>query len=298
MPGGRADLLLAAAGLAACAGLGVLVARHLGAAWRWGAGLGRRRVVIGWAAVNAYCVLSLAWFGVPRDDPIVQLQAKHLYYNWQRSQDVLATVEAMDDSAVAAAARLAETVPLRRPDIYLFTVESYGAALWADEDYRVARRGLMRRVESELDRLQLPLLTRFAASPVYGGGSWMSTASALSGMRIGSHSHYWAVEAHGRPLSAPHLLPAAAGVLHAGRPARGDLGGRPVRLRRSDSSGTASSTTASSTDSAACRTSGRWSTPSRATGTGGRAPGCSISPPSPPTSRGNRRPGSRPTWRS
>ena len=187
-----ADLLLAAAALAGFAGFGVLVARHLDAAWRWGAGLGRRRVVVGWAAVNAYCVLSLGWFGVPRDDPIIQLQAKHLYYNWQRSQDVLATVEAMDDSAVAAAARLAETVPLRRPDIYLFTVESYGAALWADEDYRVARQGLMRRVERELDRLQLPLRTRFAASPVYGGGSWMSTASALSGMRIGSHSHYWA----------------------------------------------------------------------------------------------------------
>ncbi len=189
---GPAELLLAAAALAAFAGFGVLVARHLDAAWRWGAGLGRRQAVIGWAAVNAYCILSLVWFGVPRDDPIIQLQAKHLYYNWQRSQDVLATVAAMDDSAVAAAARLAETVPRRRPDIYLFTVESYGAALWADDDYRAARQGLMRRVESELDALQLRLLTRFAASPVYGGGSWMSTASALSGMRIGSHSHYWA----------------------------------------------------------------------------------------------------------
>ena len=187
-----ADVLLAAAGLAAVAGFARLVARHLDAAWRWGTGLGRRRAVAGWAAVNAYCVLSLAWFGVPRDDPIVQLQAKHVYYNWQRSQDVLATVEAMDDSAVAAAARLAETVPVRRPDIYLFTVESYGAALWADDDYRVARKGLMRRVEGELKGRQLPLLTRFATSPVHGGGSWMSTASALSGMRIGSHSQYWA----------------------------------------------------------------------------------------------------------
>ena len=45
------------------------------------------------------------------------------------------------------------------------------------------------------------------------------------------------VEAHGRPLSAPHLLPAAAGVLHAGRAAGGHLGGRPLRLRRRDHPG-------------------------------------------------------------
>ena len=189
---GLADALLAAAALAAVAGFAVLVARYLDAAWRWGAGLSQRRVAVGWAILNAYCVLSLAWFGVPRDDPMIQLQAKHLYHNWQRSLDVLATVEAMDDSAVEAAARLAETAPVRRPDIYLFAVESYGAALWADDDYRVARQALMRRVEGELDELQLRLLTRFATSPVYGGGSWMSTASALSGMRIGSHSNYWA----------------------------------------------------------------------------------------------------------
>ena len=189
---GPADALLAAAALAAAAGFAVLVARFLDAAGRWGAGLGRRRAVAGWAAVNAYCVLSLAWFGVARDDPVIQLQAKHVHANWQRSQDVLATVEAMDDSALAAAARLAETAPVRRPDVYLFTVESYGAALWADDDYRTARQALMRRVEDELRGLGLPLLTRFATSPVYGGGSWMSTASALSGMRIGSHSQYWA----------------------------------------------------------------------------------------------------------
>ena len=42
-------------------------------------------------------------------------------------QDVLATVEALDGSVVEAAARLAETTPVRRPDIYLFAVESYGA---------------------------------------------------------------------------------------------------------------------------------------------------------------------------
>ena len=189
---GPADVLTAVALLGAATGLGMLVARYLDAAWRWGSGLEPRRVVAGWVLVNAYCLLSLSWFGMARDDPVIQLQAKHAYRNWQRSQDVLATVRALDSSVVQAAANLAETTPVRLPDIFLFSVESYGAALWADDDYLVARQGLMRRVREELDALQLPMFTRFATAPVHGGGSWMSTAAALSGIGITSHSMYWA----------------------------------------------------------------------------------------------------------
>ena len=201
---GLTEILFTVVGLAAVAGLGMLVARCLDAAWRWGAGLGPRRVAVGWVIANVYCVLSLSWFGISRDDPVIQLQAKQMYQNWQRSQDVLATVETLNGSVVQAAAHLADTTPVHRPDIFLFAIESYGATLWADDDYLVARQGLMRRVQSELDELQLPLLTRFATAPVRGGGSWMSTASALSGIRIESHSTYWAWKRMAHRY--PHLI--------------------------------------------------------------------------------------------
>ena len=149
-------------------------------------------------------MLSLTWFGMERDDPIVQLQAKHVAYNWQRSQDVLTTVDALSGAAIHDAARLSETTPARRPDIYLFSIESYGAALWADDDYRAAREDLMRRVRGGLDKLGLPIFTRFVTSPVYGGGSWMSTASALSGIRIENHSSYWAWKRMAQHY--PHLI--------------------------------------------------------------------------------------------
>lgn len=189
---GLTDFLYAIVVLGAVAGFGWLVACYLRTVWRWGAGQHPRYVAMGWALANAYCVLSLSWFGVQRDDPIIQLQAKHVHRNWQRSQDVLATVDTLNSSVAQTAGRMAETTPVRRPDVFLFTVESYGAALWADDDYRVARQGLMRRVQGELDALGLPLFTRFATAPVNGGGSWMSTASALSGVRIGNHLLYWA----------------------------------------------------------------------------------------------------------
>ncbi len=201
---GWMDVVYVAVLLVAVAGFGNLVARYLKHAWRWGTGLNPRYVAIGWVVLNAYCVLSLTWFGVTRDDPIIQLQAKEMHHNWQRSQDVLATVDALNRSSVRAAASLAETVPVRHPDIFLFEVESYGAVLWADDDYAAARQGLMRRVQSELTELQLPMFTRFATSPVYGGGSWMSKASALSGMKIEAHSTYTAW----RQLASryPHLI--------------------------------------------------------------------------------------------
>ncbi len=201
---GVSDFLYAAVLLAAATGLGLLVARYLQAAWRWGATLPPRRLAAGWVLVNAYCLLSLTWFGVERDDPIIQLQAKHVAYNWQRSQAVLDTVEALNGTVAPDAARLGGTTPLRRPDIHLFSVESYGAALWADEDYRAAREGLMRRVQDGLDELGLPIFTRFVTSPVYGGGSWMSTASALSGIRIENHSTYWAWKRMAHRY--PHLI--------------------------------------------------------------------------------------------
>ena len=201
---GATDLLYAAVLIAAATGLGWSVKRYLETAWRWGSGLAPRRVAAGWVLVNAYCALSLAWFGVERDDPVIQLQAKHAAYNLQRSQDVLATIDALNGAAVHDADRLSETVPVRRPDIYLFSVESYGAVLWADGDYHEARQGLMRNVRRGLDELGLPIFTRFATSPVYGGGSWMSTASALSGIRIENHSTYWAWKRMAQRY--PHLI--------------------------------------------------------------------------------------------
>ena len=62
----------------------------------------------------------------------------------------------------------------------------------------------MRRVRGELDDLGLPMFSRFATAPVYGGGSWMSKASALSGLRIEAHSTYLAW----RQLASryPHLI--------------------------------------------------------------------------------------------
>lgn len=118
---GLTDFLYAIVVLGAVAGFGWLVACYLRTVWRWGAGQHPRYVAMGWALANAYCVLSLLWFGVQRDDPIIQLQAKHVHRNWQRSQDVLATVDTLNSSVAQTAGRMAETTPVRRPDVFLFT---------------------------------------------------------------------------------------------------------------------------------------------------------------------------------
>lgn len=184
--------LYAGVGVAAAGIAAARLGRYLHRVWRWGGGEhGARRLVLAWAVVNLYCLSSTAWFGIERDDAVVQVQAKHVHANWQRSRAVAATVQVLNGPLVSGQAeRLVTAPPLRRPDIYLFEVESYGSAMWIDEAYASARRGLARRVESQLRALQLPILTRFATAPVHGGGSWMSTASVLSGLKIDTQTLY------------------------------------------------------------------------------------------------------------
>ena len=199
-------LLYVAVFLGAAVGGGAFLARYLSRLWRWqGGAVGSRPLVAVCVIVNVYATLSLSWFGVERNDPIIQLQAKHIYYNWRRSWDVVTAVRILNSSSVSRlAARAADVAPVRRPDIYLFEVESYGAAWWVDPDYEVARQGLVRKIERNLEELQLPILSRFATAPVHGGGSWMSTASVLSGMKIDTQTVYSAWKRLARRY--PHLI--------------------------------------------------------------------------------------------
>ena len=186
-----ATLLVSVGGVAlGIVTFGAVLTRYLNQLWHWRGGTLRTfSLVTIWCLSNLYCALSLGWFGIDRNDPIVQLQSKHFYGNWQRSQDVLNTVRRWNTASLdrLIAPTIAPT-PVRRPDIYLFEIESYGAAWWMDPVYDHARHGLVDTIERELHALQLPIVSRFATAPVHGGGSWMSTASVLSGLRIDSQT--------------------------------------------------------------------------------------------------------------
>lgn len=171
------------AGLAAVASLGAVtfaIARALRALqelapplWRWALPVGL-----------LWCLGSLAWFGVTRDDPVVQLVSKRVAWDLKRSR--------LENEKWAAAKRdapdrryddFARIRLTRKPDVSLLVVEAYGEIL-ATWDMTTAYRALMERVEARLAKRGLFAATITSAAPVHGGFSWFSLATMQSGMLI------------------------------------------------------------------------------------------------------------------
>jgi MFS family permease len=71
----------------------------------------------------------------------------------------------------------------RRPSIYIFIVESYGEALYSDEDFSSFRR-VARESEERLREAGFTVRSRLITAPVFGGSSWMSDMALLCGVRV------------------------------------------------------------------------------------------------------------------
>ena len=136
------------------------------------------------AGLALWCLGSLAWFGLERDDPVVQLQARHMLANYRSSRAESLRAAASDSEAPDLRYDLLREVRLaRKPNFSLLTIEAYGEVL-ATWDMTAGYRELMQRVEQRLRARGLSAATFYSAAPVHGGFSWLSIATTQSGMLI------------------------------------------------------------------------------------------------------------------
>lgn len=70
-----------------------------------------------------------------------------------------------------------------RPSIYIFIIESYGQALYTDEDFGPFPK-LAARDEERLRQAGFAIRSRYVTAPVFGGSSWMSDMALLCGVRV------------------------------------------------------------------------------------------------------------------
>ncbi len=70
-----------------------------------------------------------------------------------------------------------------RPSIYILIVESYGQALYTDEDFGDFPK-LALKSEERLRAAGFTIRSRFVTAPVFGGSSWMSDMALLCGVRV------------------------------------------------------------------------------------------------------------------
>ena len=83
---------------------------------------------------------------------------------------------------------------LRRPNIYLIFVESYGSVLYKRPHFVDAYKALMQQTEARLQEAGWTTETGLSTSPTWGGGSWMAYTSAEFGLHIGSQPQFLAIE--------------------------------------------------------------------------------------------------------
>lgn len=93
-----------------------------------------------------------------------------------------------------------------KPNIYLIFLESYGSVLFKRLDFRLAYEKLLQELESQLDANNWSIASTRSNAPTWGGGSWISYTSVLSGLRLDSHAQYLAMFNRYSREPFPHLI--------------------------------------------------------------------------------------------
>jgi hypothetical protein len=152
---------------------------------------------------------SLQWFGVERDDPVIQLLSKRVLYNWRASRaEALRMAPLRNGTVDRRYASYAQVSLRRKPDFYLLMVEAYGEIL-ATWDMRPAYEALQARVQARLEHAGFHACTAYSAAPVHGGTSWLSIATVQTGILIDRPLPFSALELSGA------RVPSLAGFFNA-----------------------------------------------------------------------------------
>lgn len=142
-------------------------------------------VLLGWGAA------SLTWFGVERNDPVVQLTAKVVGANYTTSLARRARVQEV--YGVAADRRYLPFLDARlerRPTVHLLMIEAYGQRLVSDPQMKEPYRKLTERVLTRLAARGYHARSAHSRAPIFGGRSWLSIGTVQTGVRLEQPSLY------------------------------------------------------------------------------------------------------------
>lgn len=99
-------------------------------------------------------------------------------------------IQAFDDTLAQNAYSYTGQKLIRKPNIYLIFVESYGSVLYHRPDYRQAYTALLSDLQAQLQAHNWYAASALSEAPTWGGGSWMSYTSTLFGLRVDTHPQF------------------------------------------------------------------------------------------------------------
>lgn len=122
------------------------------------------------------------------------------------SQEAKVNSDRFDRQRIADTLNFSSYALIEKPDIHLIFVESYGSVLYKRADFLIQTMATMSRLDDSLENAGWFMASNRSEAPTWGGGSWMSYTSALSGVRIETHAEYLSLlnQYHNEPY--PHLV--------------------------------------------------------------------------------------------
>jgi hypothetical protein len=185
------------------AALSLLIA---GAYWIWRmvlATFADRRIAIG-AAVLMGVALDVTSFLPAEQRPLatglgtdIVRHAAAFERGWRAEAEAGVPLPTALASSGPAGSNLAG---LKRRDVYLVYIESYGTTIFDTSEFRSALRGSLTDFESALRAAGYTIASNRLVSPTFGGGSWLAHATLASGVRMDDPVLYSRLSHSGRKM--------------------------------------------------------------------------------------------------
>jgi hypothetical protein len=212
--GSLVGLARGAAGTARVASAGLLVAVMLAlglfALYRlWRSILRRladRRIALASAGVLLLMLLGNAVLPAA-ERPLAANLGRRLAHHISSVQRTLRALSGRNsEAALAAPVPVAgDLAGLKRRDVTLVFIESYGTVVFDRPAFRRTLDGALRRFATTLARAGYRIASDRLVSPTFGGGSWLAHATLASGVRLDDPVRYALLTRSGRPF-LPHYL--------------------------------------------------------------------------------------------
>jgi Sulfatase len=193
--------------VAAVVGLaGVLALIAAGAYWVWGKVLAvttDRRAALAAAIFFGVVLNAAAW--APADErPLATRLGRAAIRQadaFERRGSATANPSGAYATALAAPAPpRSDLAGLKRQDVYLVFIESYGTTVFDTPELRAALAGPLAQFEAAVRAAGFTVASNRLVSPTTGGGSWLAHATLASGIRLDDPLLYGALLKSGRKL--------------------------------------------------------------------------------------------------
>jgi hypothetical protein len=134
-------------------------------------------------------VLTIAYFMGHINQPIHTLKYFSLPLTktyWSQLQFIKSVMIIESTEVLAAGDHLGNfnLARLEQNDIFIEFIESYGATVFDNETFANDLRPALKNLESQVEKTGRRIVSAFIQSPTFGGNSWLSHASFMTGLNV------------------------------------------------------------------------------------------------------------------